>query len=203
MSIFQVEKRNPGAEKNTKLRSRGVVPMALVQRSHETVPIQASAVDLRQALAHLDSHGRLEFKVGDEKVSRFAIVKHFEQDPLKHHTVHLTLQEVADDDMVKVDVPVVAIGHSTDTEVTGVNLQVLIDHLKVKGRMADIPEKFEVDVSHLGIGDHIAASDVKMPEGIELLSPPDGTLFAITVMRGAVETTEEGAATVATATPAE
>jgi len=177
--------------------------MALVERSHETVPIQASAVDLRQALAHLDSHGRVEFKVGKEKASRFAIVKQLEQDPLAHHTIHVTLQEVADDDMVKVDVPVLAIGHSVDTEVTGVNLQAVIDHLKVRGRMADIPEKFEIDVSHLSVGGHIAASDVKLPDGIELLSPPDATLFAITVMRGAVETTEEEAVATEAALPQE
>jgi len=190
MSIFQVEKRTPGAEKTKQLRNRGFVPMALVERSHETLPIQASVVDLRRALSHLDSHGRLEFKVGDEKGSRFAIVKQLEQDPLAHHTIHLTLQEVADDDMVKVDVPVVATGHSSETEATGVNLQVVTDHIKVKGKMVDIPEKFEVDVSNLKVGEHIAASDIELAEGLELLSAADATLFAVTVMRGAVETTE-------------
>lgn len=183
MSIFQVEKRNPGAEKPNKLRKRGLLPIALVERSHVTLPLQGQMAELRQALAQLDSHGRMELSIQGEKKSRRAIVKQIDQDPLSHGLIHLTLQEVADDDMVKVDVPVLPIGHSVDTEAAGITLTTITDHVKVKGRVKDIPESIEVDISSLHAGEHIAAADVTLPEGIELVSPPDATLFAISIIR--------------------
>jgi len=183
MSIFQVEKRNPGAEKPNKLRNRGLLPIALVERSHVTLPLQGEIAELRHALAHLDSHGRMELNIQGEKKSRRAIVKQIDQDPLRHGLIHLTLQEVADDDMVRVDVPVLAIGHSADTEAAGITLQTITDHVKVKGRVKDIPERIEVDVSSLHTGEHISAGDIALPEGIELISPPDATLFTIAIIR--------------------
>jgi len=183
MSIFQVAKRKPGVDKPQHLRKRGLLPIALVERSHETVPLQASMVDLRQALSHLDSHGRVELQIEGEKKARSAIVKQIDHDPVKHGLIHLTLQEVADDDMVKVDVPVIAIGHSADTEAAGITLQTVTDHIKLKGKVVDIPEKIEVDISNLSVGEHIAAGDVQLPDGLELISAPDATLFSIAVIR--------------------
>jgi large subunit ribosomal protein L25 len=41
-----------------------------------------------------------------------------------------------------------------------------------------IPEQIVVDVSALGIGDSLRLSDVEVPQGVELLDDPEGTVIA-------------------------
>lgn len=179
MSMFQVAKRE--AAKPKQLRKQGMLPMALVERTHETVLIQAPVNSLREAMARLDSHGRMEFQMEGSTTTRRAIVKHIEQDALRHELIHVTLQEVADDDLVKMDVPVVATGHADLGE--GVSLTTITDHLKVRGKMSAIPERIEVEVTNLAVGDHVAAGDIALPEGVDLLSPADATLFTVSIIR--------------------
>ena len=81
------------------------------------------------------------------------------------------------------DVPIVATGHSEELEGGGVALQTPTDHVKLRGRMIDLPERLEIDVSQLKTGEHIAASDVPLPAGVELISAPDATLFTMTAIR--------------------
>jgi large subunit ribosomal protein L25 len=186
--------------------------MALVERTHETMLIQAPVEELRRAMAHVDGHGRMEFQIEGEDGSRRAIVKHVEQDPMKQELIHVTLQEVADEDMVKIDVPVVAIGHSAEADGSGVALTTVTDHLKIRGRMMDLPERIEVDISNLGVGEHISASEITLPPGVELLSPADATLFTVTLIRepdttvpneAEAETGEVGAEGAPSASPGE
>lgn len=193
MSMFQVEKRERGTAKPKQLRKRGVLPMALVDRSHETMLIQAPVDSLREAMAHVDGHGRLEFQIEGEKKTRNAIVKHIEQDPLRHELIHVTLQEVSDGDTVKMDVPVVPTGHPEDLDSKGVTLQAVTDHLKLRGQFSSLPESIEVDISQLSVGHHISAGEVELPEGVELMTAADATLFTMTVNRANLEpeTSEE------------
>jgi len=153
--------------------------MALVERTHATILIQARADEFRSAIVHTDAMGRLDFKIEGETQTRRAIVKNVEQDVLKRELLHITLQEVSEEDMVKVDVPVVATGTPSSATDGDYVLMAATDHVKVRGKLGLIPERIEVNVSHLEPGHHIAASDIQMPAGVELMSSPDATLFSL------------------------
>ncbi len=43
----------------------------------------------------------------------------------------------------------------------------------------NIPEYIEVDVSGLGIGDSLHASELRLPEGVKLALPPEETIAAV------------------------
>jgi large subunit ribosomal protein L25 len=63
-----------------------------------------------------------------------------------------------------------------------------------------IPLKVETDVTHLELGDAIATKDLKLPEGVEVLLPPERT-FA-TVYTAKKRKDEEEATPAAGAAPA-
>jgi large subunit ribosomal protein L25 len=179
MSVFTVQRRSRTSDKPKQLRRSGMLPMALIERSHETTLLQANTEALRKAIRQSDGLGRIELQIEGEKGSRKAIVKHVESDPLKHELIHVTLQEVSEDDSIKVDIPVVAIGEPKAMETDELILTHVTDHLKVKGKMSSLPERIEVDVTNLEAGGHINASDIQLPEGIELISSPESTLFSL------------------------
>jgi large subunit ribosomal protein L25 len=190
MSMFQVEQRPREGAKPKQLRKKGLLPMALVERSHETMLIQAPVDDLREAMRHLDGHGALELQISGEKGPRKAIVKHIEQDALRRELVHVTLQEVSDEDQVKIDVPIVLRGQIEDGQ--DITLTQVMDHLKIRGKLKDMPDHVEISVAGLSAGSHIEVGQIELPEGIECLSPADATVATVSIIKEPVlETPDE------------
>jgi large subunit ribosomal protein L25 len=164
------------------MRKKGLLPMALVERNHQTVMLQAPVDSLRRAIQGADGHGMIDLSIQGEEQSRKAIIRDVQLDPLKHQIITVTLQEVSDEDEIKLDLPIVAVGHNEDSDAQGIQLTAAIDHIKVKGKAATLPDHIEVDVSNLHVGQHINAGDVALPEGVQLISSPDATLFTMTVV---------------------
>lgn len=199
MSVLQVERREPG--KPAKLRRQGILPMALVERNNTTTLIQANEADLRKAMAGADGLGRLDLEIAGEKKPRKVMIKQVDKNFVHQQLLTVTLVEVSEDDQVRVDVAVVAINVPADFEGQGVSLTHPTDHVKVRGKVSAIPERIEVDLSQMEVGHHISAGDLVLPEGVELISSPDATVFSLQILKAvslepeAAEETTEGEAT--------
>jgi large subunit ribosomal protein L25 len=162
--------------------------MALTRRDHTTIELQAPMLAVRRAAKGADDHGRFELRLPGEP-PMMVIIKHQEIDYIHHRPLHLALQEVSDEDVMRLDIPVVSIG--TPDAVTN-SLAMLVqptDHVKLRGRMKDMPEHLEADVSGMQIGDSIHAGDLTLPAGVELMSAPEATIFIVQVQK--VVTVEE------------
>jgi large subunit ribosomal protein L25 len=61
----------------------------------------------------------------------------------------------------------------------------------VKGNADSIPDKVVVDLSNLGLGESISASDLNLPEGVALLVQEDFMLVSCVEPTEAAEETEE------------
>ena len=181
MSIFQAQRRPEKALKPHQMRREGIIPMALISRDHGTSLLQAKRTDVHYALRHLDGHGGIELEIEDEKGKKKVIVKNVENNPLKGGILSVTLQEVSAKDVVKLDVSVVPINHGEDEQ--GTVLTQPTTHVKLQGKMSDMPSVIEVDVSTLEVGHHINAGDVTLPDGVKLLSSADATLFSMQVLK--------------------
>jgi len=202
MCNFEALRRPERSEKPHQMRRRGWIPMALVTRDHSTTLLQAKSSEVQKALKSLDGHGRIDLSIEGEKGAKKVIVKQVDNSPLFGGILNVTLQEVSDKDVVKLDVPVVAIGHSEEAEGKGVVLTQPTTHIKLQGKMADLPAHIEVDVSKINVGEHINAGDIELPDGIKLVSSADATLFGIQVLR-AVSLQPEGVEETATETEEE
>lgn len=183
MSVLHVERRTSG--KPAQLRRRGMLPMVLVQRDNTNSLIQATEVELRKAMAAADGLGRLDLEIAGEKKPRKVLVKHIDKNFVHQQILCVTLVEVGADDVVKIDLPVVGINAPEDFEGHGLSLTHPTDHVKVRGKMSSLPERVEVDLANLEVGHHINAGDVQLPEGVELISSADATLFSLQVLKAA------------------
>src|SRR5579862_1748057 len=183
MSVLQVERRAGG--KPAKLRKQGLLPMALVERNHTTTLIQATEVALRKAMAGADGLGRLDLEIAGEKKARKVMVKNIEKNFIKQQILCVTLVEISADDVVKLDLAILAINVPEDFEGGSLSLMRPTSHINVRGKVSAMPDRIEIDLSHLEVGHHISAGDVQLPEGIELLSSPDATLFSLQILKAA------------------
>ncbi len=167
--------------------------MALIRKGESTQMIQAQLADLRKAVQ--DAHGVGKFDlVLDKDKPCSVIVQEVSRDSVSRQLLHMTLMEVHDGDVVKVDVPLVAAGVPDAVDKNLATLTAPTTHLKIRCKMKDAPESIEVDVSGLQEGESLSAGDLVLPKGVELLSSPDATLFSVQKLRQMSEASAEAEA---------
>lgn len=198
MSAFQVSPRAERGEKPKHLRQKGLIPMVIIDREHKAQNVKAPLAALQKAVRGADSHGVIELQMEGETTIRKVMLKAIDGDTLARQVLCATFQEVNESDMVKVDVPIVAIGHVAEVEgEVNVMLTAVTSVLHIRAKVSDLPDHIEVDVSKLAIGEHISAGDVVLPAGVESLTSPDAIVFTVSrvaapVLEEETETTAEG-----------
>lgn len=173
-------------EKPNRLRAAGLVPVGYIERGQETRKMQATEASIKKVLAAAHGQGTLPVAFEGDKKKRNAVIKSLETSLLTKHISTLVLMEISMDEVLTVDVNVVAVGTPGQVAAGEATLGHPTSHVKVKGKASDLPSAIPIDVSAMVIGDHINAGDVTLPEGIELVSPAEATLFTVQIRRAVV-----------------
>ncbi|USQ79460.1 50S ribosomal protein L25/general stress protein Ctc [Ornithinimicrobium faecis] len=135
---------------------------------HLTLPGHATMM----ALKHTNAVLSLDVE-GDEHL---ALVKDVQRDPIKRTIEHVDLVIVRKGEKVIVDVAVHVEGEAApDTLVTTDYTEV-----SVETDFTSIPESFVVTVEGLEAGNQILAGDIKLPEGVTLITDPEALLVNVT-----------------------
>lgn len=173
-----------------KLRQAGKIPAVVYGRDMEPIHI---AVDGHQANLLFRSipvdNTIIELSIeGDAPLQ--TLVREIQTHPYKGSLVHVDFLRVQAGVLVEMNVPL----HLTGTplgvrEHQGVLDQIIHD-LPIACIPSAIPDSLEVDVSALDVHDVLHVSDVKVPEGVEILLPGDRTICSIAAPRVAAEGAE-------------
>ena len=160
--------------KSSALRNQGLVPIGIQKRGEPTLEVVANTNEFRYALKQSHGH-KMMVKNGKSKAFE-VLVRQVQFDPLKHSVLSATMQEVAETDILTVDVAIAHTGipESVDNNIARISYPTT--HVQLKGMLKNIPEEIELDVSGLGENDKILASDLKLPKGIELASSGEAVL---------------------------
>jgi large subunit ribosomal protein L25 len=180
------------------VRGAGKIPAVLYGKKGSRA-IEIDAKELKTVLHGLESENVLvDLHLSDDKASdsHLALIQDVQHHPLKDIIVHLDLHEIARDEKLKTEVPIVEIGEAAGVRTGGGLLEVIMRQVMVECLPQDLPEHIEVDVTALEIGQSIHVSDLKLPANVRVLN--DASLSVIIV--AAPKTEEEkpaGAAEVA------
>ncbi|CAN5364785.1 50S ribosomal protein L25/general stress protein Ctc [soil metagenome] len=189
MQTLSIEKREGG--KAAALRRTGRVPISIQGGGTETMLASADAVEVRRVLAA--SHGqKMMIKLGTTK-SFEVLVRGSDFDAAKGQLLALSLQRVSENDIVKIEVPVVVDGEPQSVTDGHSTLSISTTSLELKGALHDIPEEIHVDASQLGEHDKLLAGDVVLPKGVTLQTSPDAVVASTSVNRAFVEAGVEAA----------
>lgn len=164
-----------GKGASRRLRHQGKVP-AILYGGHRDP--RALAVD-HQKLVQLLENERfyssiLNLKVGEQ--SQAAILKDVQRHPARNAILHLDLQRVVETERIRIRIP---IHFSGEAIAPGVKSQGgIVSHQKadldVRCLPKDLPEYVDVDVSGLALNQSLHLSDLKLPEGVELVELAHG-----------------------------
>jgi len=163
------EMQGKGASR--RLRHEGKVP-AILYGGHSEA--RALSLSHQKLLIMLDNERFystiLNLKVGDQ--TQAAILKDVQRHPYKNAIVHIDFQRVEDNQKIRISIPLHFVGASVSP---GVKTQGgLVSHMRTEVEVSclpkDLPEFIEVDLSKLGLNESIHLSQLKVPEGVELLA---------------------------------
>jgi len=189
--VLHAERRGTGKGHARKLRRAGKVPAVLYGGGEDPIPI---ALDKKSFEAALHRGGTSSvYKVTVDGRECPTIVKELQYHPITDELIHVDLQRVLLTETVTVEVPVVPVGTPA-----GVNKGGVLDHIvhsvEVECLPTEIPERIEVDVSGMEIGDVIHGEDLKKMDPRILIDPEQPVLTVVPPVKSSEEEVAEGEA---------
>ena len=168
---LEVKKRETRGTLNARRdRAAGRTPAVLYGHGAENVSLSVDS----NAVAHSVQHGSpLVELAGDLKQS--ALISDIQWDPMGNRILHIDFIRVKADERIEVSVSIELRGISPGTKQGGIINQSMHDTL-VECAAAAIPEKLEININHLELGEFISAEQIELPNGVKLVCWPD-TIF--------------------------
>ncbi|GIW67450.1 MAG: 50S ribosomal protein L25 [Candidatus Parcubacteria bacterium] len=180
LKIFSREKNKKAED----FRKEGKIPGVIYGPNIESQTIYALVKDLYSL--YKEHEGGL-FEIDYEGKKLQGILREIQFHPLTNQLIHFDIYIPSLEREIEVKIPLEFVGEAPVLMKGGV-LNFNLKEIEISALPQDIPEKIEVDVSHLEeIGQTIYVKDLKIPAKIKVLLEPD--LPVVTVISEAGEET--------------
>ena len=172
-----------GKNDSRRLRARGMVPLTIYGGEGEPIAAAAPLAELAAILRSGAGHNAI-FTLDVDGVGPNEVMFLDRQiDPVKTRLIHADLRRLVRGQEIEVSVRLELEGEPVGTEEGGGILEQLLREVEIRCRTGIIPDFISVDVSHLGAHDVLHVSDVKVDEGITILTDPEAAVATVSVVR--------------------
>jgi large subunit ribosomal protein L25 len=175
------------------VRKAGRVPAVVFGHGAAPAAVSIDARALEELLHGGRRHHLLTISV-DGGANDTALLRSVQRDPVSRRVVHIDLQRVGQSESISTSIPIQVTGSAPGVKDSGGVLDIVTHMLEVTGPANELPEQIEIDVSGLGLREHVPAGDVKLPKGFTLVTSPETIVVSCESPR-----THEEAAPAATA----
>lgn len=174
VSLKVSARTDTGSRAAKKLRKTGLVPGIVYGHKETPVQIAVNAKELDHAIRV--QHARsLEIHLDGKKET--VLIRELQWDYLGSEMVHIDFLRVSATERRKVTVPIELRGIPKTTG--GGALEQPLHTLHVECAVTAIPEFIRVDITALLLGAPIHVSDLKLPEGVTVLDPPESVVVQL------------------------
>jgi large subunit ribosomal protein L25 len=183
---FRVQaKQRDGRGKNDARRARraGMVPITVYGGGAETVAALAQLSDLA-AILRSEAGRNTIFTVEVEGVGASEVMFHDRQiDPVRGRLIHADLTRLVKGQKIEVTVPLHLFGEPIGVKEKQGVLEQIVREIEIRCEPRDIPDSFEVDVSNLDVHDTLRVSDIKLSEGVEILTDAEVVIATVGIIK--------------------
>lgn len=159
-----------------KLRKEGKVLGVVYGYKVESTPVAFEEMALRKILRDHGDNALIELNIDGKKVN--TLVHGTEADPFTNEYKHVEFMAVKMDEATEVEAEVVLVGDAKGVKEGGFLAQTLYK-VTVSATPANIPERIELDVSELGIGDGLTVADIPKNKDYEIVSDSELQIAAV------------------------
>ena len=186
-----------GTSNSRRLRRSGMVPAVIYGAGQENLRL---IIDHNHLLKKLISENFLtsilNIKIQDKEES--VLIKDIHVHPSKRQIMHLDLQRVIADQVLRVNVPIHYINGdlAPGVKLGGGTVSALMNEVEVSCLPKNLPERLEVDVAAMELDELLYLSDIPLAEGVEISlltqeEPNNEPIVAIRLLRIQEEEPEE------------
>ena len=158
-----------GTSNSRRLRRSGMVPAIIYGAGQENLSL---IIDHNHLLKKMASENFLtsilSIKIQDNEES--VLIKDIQVHPSKRQIIHLDLQRVIADQVLRVNVPIHFINGDSapGVKLGGGTVSVLMNEVEISCLPKNLPERLEVDVAAMELDELLYLSDIPLAEGIEI-----------------------------------
>ncbi|MDZ7664341.1 MAG: 50S ribosomal protein L25 [Desulfotignum sp.] len=116
---------------------------------------------------------------GDDTQTKVVMLKELQMDPFGIEYLHADFQQIDMDTQLTVSVPIEIVGTSIGVKDGGGMLQIIRRELEVICKPADTPDKIEIDVTALDIGDAVHVEDIDLGEAVQIPHEVNFTMLTV------------------------
>jgi len=159
-----------GTNAARRLRHAGSVPGILYGGDRDNLPVTLKHNELLHSLDVEAFHTAIiTLKYGD--IEQDVIVRKVEMHPWKQQIMHVDLQRVDASQTLRMSIPIHFEGEddAPGVKLDGGIVTKMVQDVEIQCLPKDLPEFLSVDISQLGLNDSVHLTDIKLPEGIELV----------------------------------
>ena len=193
LSATAREKTGKGAARQSRFRKQ--VPAVIYGHGRETQTLSVDALLLEKALTGIEPESTLIDLTVDGKKSR-ALIREIQRHPLRPDIIHVDFYEIRGGEKITLKVPVHLVGTSDGVRNAGGVLDQVTREVEIEVLPENIPDRVELDVTALKIGDSLHVSDLSISNAV-ILTGADLTIAVVVPPRAeeVAAPAAEGAAT--------
>jgi large subunit ribosomal protein L25 len=177
---------NTGKGVARKLRAAGQVPGIVYGHGRQPQALAVNARDLDKLLSGIAA-GSTVIELTLAKSTTKTLIREIQRHPFKKQILHVDFMELVAGEKVIVDIPLVFVGIPEGVRLSGALLEQIVHSIEVNVDPSNIPNHIDVDVTNLAMGHSLHVRDLKLPEGLEVLTDGDTTICAVIAPRAVVE----------------
>ncbi len=177
-----------GTRATRKLRRQGQIPVLLEGEGRPGLILMIDQSEFLAARRRHEHVFQLELQDGG---SDSAMVRELQWDPLGEVILHVEFRRVDLTRETEAEVELEFVGHPK-----GGVLNHLVTHVTVAAIPSKIPDRIEVKVDAMELGHPLLAQDLRLPEGVRLITPGNVSVAVVTIVRAEEPTPAPEAAAV-------
>src|SRR6184192_4945163 len=164
-----------GAARQT--RFRGKVPAVIYGHGRETQSLEVEAKALEKALTGVEPASTIIELAVDGMKTR-TLIREIQRHPIRPDIIHVDFYEIHAEEKVTLKVPVHLVGNPDGVRNAGGVLDQVTREVEIEVLPENIPDRVELDVNALKIGDSLHVRDLSIPSAT-ILTHADLTIATV------------------------
>jgi large subunit ribosomal protein L25 len=161
------------------LRKNGFIPGIIYSKHSSPVSISLNSKEFYKTFSKSSISSFIDVTSDKKEINgKTAVIKEIQKDPVKDNVIHIDFHEVLMNEKIEIEAALHFIGKAEGIKLGGI-LEPLMRHIIISGFPKDIVDVINVDVSNLQVGDILHASDLKIGEGLEIITDPEAAIVMI------------------------
>ncbi len=187
-----------GSRYAKRLRDGGNLPAIVYGHGQDPLSVEFNA---HEANLHFSKGERVFVLALEGAKDEFVLLQDLQFDHLGTEVIHADFRRVDLAERIEVTVPLEFVGTAKGLKTPGAVLMHPVTEVELECAVTNLPDVLEVDISDLGVHEHLSAGDIKLPKPtMKLLTPADTVIVSI-IIRMETEDTDESSEVGAAAAP--